>query len=172
MTRRVVVTGGSCISALGSEMDEIFDSLKKLENKVVRMDEWDKYVQMNTRLAVPVNYQFPEMPRRKVRGMGRVALLATVGAQKALECSGLLEDQDFLHSGRVGVAYGSSMGSVMPLVDFFSMIVTNDSSKITATTYIKSMPQTCFKARRRNGDTVFRISSCLSGSFSFMNSTK
>ncbi|MBR2075099.1 MAG: beta-ketoacyl-ACP synthase, partial [Fibrobacter sp.] len=143
MTRRVVVTGGSCISALGSEMDEIFDSLKKLENKVVRMDEWDKYVQMNTRLAVPVNYQFPEMPRRKVRGMGRVALLATVGAQKALECSGLLEDQDFLHSGRVGVAYGSSMGSVMPLVDFFSMIVTNDSSKITATTYIKSMPQTC-----------------------------
>ena len=46
MTRRVVVTGGSCISALGSEMDEIFDSLKKLENKVVRMDEWDKYVQM------------------------------------------------------------------------------------------------------------------------------
>ena len=83
------------------------------------------------------------MPRRKIRGMGRVALLATVGAQKALECSGLLEDLDFLHSGRVGVAYGSSMGSVMPLVDFFSMIVTNDSSKITATTYIKSMPQTC-----------------------------
>ena len=143
MTRRVVVTGGSCISALGSEMDEIFENLKKKENKVVRMDEWDKYVQMNTRLAVPVNYQFPDMPRRKVRGMGRVALLATVGAQKALECSGLLEDQEFLHSGRVGVAYGSSMGSVMPLVDFFSMIVTNDSSKITATTYIKSMPQTC-----------------------------
>ncbi len=143
MTRRVVVTGGSCISALGSEMDEIFENLKKKENKVVRMDEWDKYVQMNTRLAVPVNYQFPDMPRRKVRGMGRVALLATVGAQKALESSGLLEDPDFLHSGRVGVAYGSSMGSVMPLVDFFSMIVTNDSSKITATTYIKSMPQTC-----------------------------
>ena len=44
MTRRVVVTGGSCISALGSEMDEIFENLKKKENKVVRMDEWDKYV--------------------------------------------------------------------------------------------------------------------------------
>lgn len=143
MTRRVVVTGGSCISALGSEVEEIFENLHKLENKVVRMDDWDCYQQMNTRLAAPVNYTFPELPRRKIRGMGRVAMLGTLSAIKALEDSGLDKDTEFLQSGRVGVAYGSCTGSVLPLIDFFSMIATNDCSKITATTYIKAMPQTC-----------------------------
>jgi 3-oxoacyl-[acyl-carrier-protein] synthase II len=143
MTRRVVVTGGSCISALGSEVDEIFNSLHQLRNKVVRMDDWDRYTQMNTRLASPVNFEVPDLPRKKIRGMGRVALLATASAVRALKDSGLDQDPAFLQSGRVGVAYGSCMGSVYPLVDFFSMLVTDDCSKITATTYIKSMPQTC-----------------------------
>lgn len=143
MTRRVVVTGGSCISALGCEVDEVFDSLHKLENKVVRMDDWDRYTQMNTRLASPVHFEVPDLPRKKIRGMGRVALLATASAVRALKDSGLDQDPTFLQSGRVGVAYGSCMGSVYPLVDFFSMLVTDDCSKITATTYIKSMPQTC-----------------------------
>ena len=106
MTRRVVVTGGSCISALGCEVDEVFDSLRKLENKVVRMDDWDRYAQMNTRLASPVNFEVPDLPRKKIRGMGRVALLATASAVRALKDSGLDQDPAFLQSGRVGVAYG------------------------------------------------------------------
>lgn len=144
MSRRVVVTGGSCISSLGMELDEIFTSLKSLKNRIVRMEDWDKYSQMNTRLAAPILYDLPEYPRKKIRGAGRVGLLALASADKAMQVAGLTGDTELLKSGRVGVAYGSSMGSVNPLMDFFSMLnPPYDCSKITATTYIRSMPQTC-----------------------------
>ena len=37
MTRRVVITGGSCVSSLGSDDESIFKSLRALKNKIVRM---------------------------------------------------------------------------------------------------------------------------------------
>jgi 3-oxoacyl-[acyl-carrier-protein] synthase II len=54
-----------------------------------------------------------------------------------------LEDSPELTGGRCGIAYGSSMGSVDALMDFYSLLVLNDTRKISSTTYIKSMPQTC-----------------------------
>ena len=41
--RRVVVTGGSCISSLGFDAETAIESLKGLKNRVVRMDAWDIY---------------------------------------------------------------------------------------------------------------------------------
>ena len=52
--RRVVVTGGSCISSLGFDADSAFEGLKSFKNRVVRMADWDVYKQMNTRLAAPI----------------------------------------------------------------------------------------------------------------------
>ena len=117
MNRRVVVTGGSCISSLGMELDDVFASLKTLKNRIVRMNDWDRYAQMNTRLACPIQYDLPEYSRKKIRGAGRVAVLAIASADKAIQCAGLAEEADLLKSGRVGVAYGSSMGSINPLLD-------------------------------------------------------
>lgn len=142
MMRRVVVTGGSSISALGINTDLVFENLYSLKNKVVRMKDWDKYEQMNTRLACPVEFSLPNYPRRKTRGMGRVALLAVSSADEAMKMAGISSDDPFLRSGRCGVAYGSSTGNVDALLDFYSMLTTNTLSGITATTYIKSMPQT------------------------------
>ena len=141
--RRVVVTGGSCISSLGFDADSAFESLKSLKNRVVRMDAWDVYKQMNTRLAAPILEPLPQYPRKKIRGAGRVAVMGLASADKALEVAGLTEDVELMKSGRMGVAYGSSMGSINPLLEFFSMLTTYDCSKITATTYIRAMPQTC-----------------------------
>ncbi|MFA6836211.1 MAG: beta-ketoacyl-ACP synthase [Fibrobacteraceae bacterium] len=143
MTRRVVVTGGSSISALGIDTDVVFENLHALKNKIVRMDEWDKYKQMNTRLACPVDFKCPDFPRKKVRGMGRVAMLSVASADEAMKLSGIAGDEKLLRSGRCGVAYGSSTGRVDALLDFYSMLATNTVNGITATTYIKSMPQTC-----------------------------
>lgn len=143
MKRRVVVTGGSCISSLGMETEEIFNNLHALKNRIVRMDDWDKFKQMNTRLAGPVLYDLPEYPRRQARGMGRVAHLAVASVHKALACAGIDEKDPFLRSGRVGVAFGSSMGSIAALLDFFAMLHDNNAAGITATTYIRAMPQTC-----------------------------
>lgn len=171
MSRRVVVTGGSCVSSLGMELEDVFASLKSLKNRVVRMDEWDLYAQMNTRLASPILYELPAYSRKKIRGAGRVAILALAAADKAIQSAGLAEETELLKSGRVGVAFGSSMGSINPLLDFFSMLKPpHDCSKITATTYIRSMPQTCAVNVSVFFGTTGRIittnTACTSGSLS------
>ena len=143
MTRRVVVTGGASVSALGMDDEEVFASLKSLKNRIVRLDSWDVYTRMNTRLACPVPFELPEFPRKKARGAGRVARLALTAVDKALVMSGLRENEALLKSGQVGVAFGSSMGNIASLVDFFEMIKNYDSSGINATSYIRAMPQTC-----------------------------
>jgi 3-oxoacyl-[acyl-carrier-protein] synthase II len=143
MRRRVVITGGSVISALGCEWKEILGNLKSLKNCVRRMDDWDMYERMNTRLAAPVDFTMPDYPRKKIRGLGRVAQLALVSADRAMANAGVKADDPMLSGGRCGVAYGSSMGSIDSIMDFYSMLVDGDLTNMTATTYIKAMPQTC-----------------------------
>lgn len=142
MKKRVVITGGGVISALGSDWQTIFAKLKKGKNCVRRMDEWDKYRQMNTRLAAPVDFEVPDYPRKKIRGMGRVALLALAATEDALSMASLTDSPE-LSQGRCGVAYGSSIGNIDSLLGFYSMLVLNDIKNMNATTYIKAMPQTC-----------------------------
>ena len=142
MNRRVVVTGGNVISALGDEWNEIFANLKQKKNKIKYMPEWERYQGMNTRLACPVDFKAPDFPRKKTRGMGRIALMAVTSADNALKDAGLHESPE-LKAGRCGVSYGSSAGSIESLLDFYSMLITDTANKISATTYIKMMPQTC-----------------------------
>ena len=143
MKRRVVITGGSVVSALGNEWPDIYKALKAGKNRVRYMKDWEKYTYMNTMLAVPIDFTMPDYPRKKIRGLGRVGQLALVSADRALASAGIAADDPELKNGRCGVAYGSSMGSIEPLLDFYSMLVLGDVRKITATTYIKAMPQTC-----------------------------
>jgi 3-oxoacyl-[acyl-carrier-protein] synthase II len=142
MKRRVVITGGSAVSALGNEWPDIYKALKAGKNCVRFMKEWERFG-MNTMLAAPIDFTMPDYPRKKIRGLGRVGQLALVSADRALANAGISADDPELKNGRCGVAYGSSMGSIEPLLDFYSMLVLNDIKKITATTYIKAMPQTC-----------------------------
>jgi 3-oxoacyl-[acyl-carrier-protein] synthase II len=141
--KRVVITGAAVMSALGAEWSDILVKLKAGKNCVRRMDEWDRYIGMNTRLASPVDLPIPDYPRKTIRGLGRVALLAFVSAERALADAGISRDEPELKSGRYGVAFGSSMGSIASLLDFYSMLVLDDVKKMNATTYIRAMPQTC-----------------------------
>ena len=141
MKRRVVITGGSVICALGDEWPQILTSLKAKKNRIRYMKEWERYKDMNTMLACPVDFSMPDYPRKRTRGLGRVGQLALVSTEKAL--AGFNPGDSVFKSGRMGVAFGSSMGSIEPLLDFYSMLVMDDVKKITATSYIKAMPQTC-----------------------------
>jgi 3-oxoacyl-[acyl-carrier-protein] synthase II len=85
----------------------------------------------------------PDYPRKKIRGLGRIAQLALVSADRALAKAGINQDDPELKNGRYGVSYGSSMGSIEPLLDFYSMLILDDLKNMSATTYIKAMPQTC-----------------------------
>ena len=140
--RRVVVTGGSIVSALGSDDDAVWASLRKLENKIAVMDSWKGYEGLRPMLAAPVTESLPQYPRKDVRGMGRVALLALTATEDALRKAGL-KDDPVLKSGRTGIAYGSSSGSIEALLGFYELLANKSTKKISATTYIKSMPQTC-----------------------------
>jgi 3-oxoacyl-[acyl-carrier-protein] synthase II len=143
MKKRVVISGGGLVSALGNDWQAAFGGLKAGKNYVRRMDAWDKYERMNTRLAVPVDFVMPEYPRKKIRGMGRVSRLALVATDSALKLAGIAEDDPRLRGGRCGVAYGTSTGSVDALLDFYTMLISGDMKNVSATTYIRSMPQTC-----------------------------
>jgi 3-oxoacyl-[acyl-carrier-protein] synthase II len=140
--KRVVVTGGGMVSALGTDDESVFIKLREGKNCVRRMDQWDIYPQMNTRLAAPVDFVMPDYPRKKIRGMGRVSRFALVAADQALRRAGLAESPE-LREGRAGVSFGSSMSSVDSMLDIYGMIVNKDMKNINATTYIKAMPQTC-----------------------------
>lgn len=143
MSRRVVVTGGSSISPLGSQWEETYANLKKKQNKIVRMDEWDRYKNLNTRLAAPATWEEPKYSRKKTRGMGRVALLAVNSVERALINAGIDPEDPLLTNGQTGVSFGSSTGNVDAMLDFFSMLKEDSVQGITATTYIRSMAQTC-----------------------------
>jgi 3-oxoacyl-[acyl-carrier-protein] synthase II len=143
MKKRVVITGGGVISALGCDWGGILEKLKEGKNCVRRMDEWDRYEKMNTRLAAPVDFVMPDYPRKKIRGMGRVSQFALASADKALTLAGIGAGDPELSGGRCGIAYGSSTGSVNALLDFYNMLISNDMKNMSATTYIRSMPQTC-----------------------------
>ena len=110
--------------------EEIDEDTKKLIEKGAQkiQKDWDeKYPLMNTRLAVPVDFEIDreKYPRKSIRGMGRVAQMALVATDNALADSGMLGNEE-ITQGRTGIAYGSSIGSVDSLMEMYSMLVTND----------------------------------------------
>jgi 3-oxoacyl-[acyl-carrier-protein] synthase II len=141
--KRVVVTGFGGITALGHDWPTIERALHNNVSGIARMNEWDRYVDLNTRLGGPVpKFDLPPQYTRKVtRTMGRVALLATRATELAIEDAGLTGNP-VLGSGNMGIAYGSCTGSTDAIREFGSMIETGDVGGINATTYLRLMPHT------------------------------
>ncbi|NNH26109.1 beta-ketoacyl-ACP synthase [Acinetobacter terrestris] len=141
--KRVVVTGMAGITSLGETADQIFSNFEQGKSGIRYMPEWEVYTDLRSKLGGPVeSYTIPKHFNRKVtRGMGRVALMSTVCAEKALEDAGLLNDP-ILSSGQTGVAFGSSAGSVDAIGEFSSMLLDNNMNKLNATTYIRMMSHT------------------------------
>lgn len=141
--KRVVVTGMAGISPIGSDWPSIRNRLETLKTGIVRMDEWDVFDELNTRLGAPVtDFEMPSHYRRKdLRSMGRVAQLAVRTSELALEDAGLLGSET-LHNGMTGVAFGSSTGDTVATRDFASMLISGASSNLNANSYIKMMAHT------------------------------
>ncbi len=141
--RRVVVTGMGIASPLGSTVKSAYERLKKYENCVSHWDKLDEYEKLNTSLGSFVEgFVIPEHFTRKVRRtMGNVALMSVCTAEDALKDSGLLGD-DIITSGRCGVSYGSSTGSLDAILDFYTMCIDKEVKMLNSGSYIKMMPQT------------------------------
>ena len=143
MTKRVVITGMGGVTAFGNDWITVQEKLKKLENAIRYMPEWEIYDGLHTKLGGPIdNFSLPEhYTRKKTRSMGRVSLLSTKATEIALEMAGLLDDP-ILTNGETGIAFGSSTGSTQPVAEFATMLNEKHTNNITATTYIQMMPHT------------------------------
>lgn len=140
--KRVVVTGMGGITALGETWETIEANLRAGKNGVRYMAEWDRFEGLNTRLAAPVNFTPPaHYPRKMLRSMGRVALLSLRASEVALQQAGLLDDP-VIQSGAMGIAYGSSSGSIEPVQIFGRMMDTGSMQGVTSTSYIQMMSHT------------------------------
>lgn len=141
--KRVVITGMAGITALGECWEKIEANLRAARNGVRRMPQWDYFEALNTRLGAPIeNFVTPaHYPRKMIRSMGRVSLLAVRASEMALADAGLLDDPA-LRDGRMGIAYGSSSGSVEPVRVFGRMLETGSMQGVTSTSYIQMMAHT------------------------------
>ncbi|WJF88878.1 beta-ketoacyl-ACP synthase [Paraburkholderia bonniea] len=142
--KRVVITGMGGVTALGEHWDEIEAALARGSNAVRRMPQWDAYPALHTRLACPLpGFAAPaHYPRKKTRSMGLVSLYAVRASELALTDAGLA-GAGFIADGCMGVAYGSSSGSVEPIRAFGEMLATGSMSDITSNSYVQMMPHTC-----------------------------
>jgi len=141
--RRVVVTGLAALTPIGNDWETVSKNLKAQTTGIQKMDGWDKYNGLNTRLAAPTIFSRPEhYTRKQVRGMGRVAMMGTYASELALIDAGLIENP-CLQNGQTGVAYGSSSGSFDGMLDFTKMLLTHDKGSLNATSYIRMMGHTC-----------------------------
>ena len=141
--KRVVVTGMSSITSLGEDSETIMQRMLAGESGIRYMPDWERYADLRTRLGGPVlHFTEPAHFTRKVkRGMGRVALMATIVAERALDDAGLLGN-DIIGSGQTGVAFGSSSGNVEAIAEFGAMVLDNDVKRVNATSYIRMMGHT------------------------------
>ncbi|MBR4653632.1 MAG: beta-ketoacyl-ACP synthase [Kiritimatiellae bacterium] len=173
--RRVVVTGMGVVSPLGTGVDVAFERLKTLRNCVEFIPELAGYEGLNSHLAALSRFERPASYTRKVlRTMGEVSVLALNATEQAIAQAGL-EASD-IQGGRCGVAYGSCSGSIPPMLDFYSLVVTNKVQNVNSGTYLKLMPQTTavnlsvhFKT---HGRLVPTGTACTSGSLALGNAAE
>lgn len=166
---RVVVTGMGGLTALGHDWPAIMANMRKGISGVRYMPEWERYPELNTRLAAPVaEFELPaHYNRKRTRSMGPVALMSTRATEIALADAGLLEDP-VLRSGHAGVAYGASAGSVDPIVIFGRMLSEGSMRGVTSNSYVQMMSHTgavnigLFFGMR--GRVIPSSSACTSGS--------
>lgn len=140
MKRRVVVTGMAGVTSLGNDWARVRTNLAAGRTGIRHMSEWERYGDLNTRLAGPVTERDWEntYPRKKARSMGPVSQMAVYATERALADAGLAGDA-LLQSGRVGIAYGSSFGSTEPMKAFADLMVKGSMRNLTATSYVKMM---------------------------------
>lgn len=165
---RVVITGMGLCSPIGNALDEVAANLREGRGGIVAVPEWPRDYAMQTGVAGLVRgVDFKLYPRRKVRSMGRVALLAAFASERAILDAGL--DPEQLGDDAIGLAYGSTHGSSSETESYCREVFrVNNLQGIAGSQFLKFMSHTCaanlaefFGIRGRVQPTC---SACTSGS--------
>jgi 3-oxoacyl-[acyl-carrier-protein] synthase II len=145
MTRRVVITAAQAITPIGYGKDGICQSLAGGKSGVKSLRDDGLLAsrigsQVFGTVDYPIDYQFTRSDKKT---MGPVAYYACQVAKDALAASGLAPE--FITSGRLGVAFGSTHGSPTVQRDIYKIFF-HDLDKgykgIGAVDYLRSMVHT------------------------------
>lgn len=141
--RRVVITGAGAISALGDNWIDIRQALQAGHNKIQRISGWEDINGLRTYLGAPINNFItpPHYSRKALRSMGRGAIMAVRATEQALAEAGLLQSP-LLTSGRVGISYGSCIGSPEDVPALARVLMDKTTVDINGSTYLKIMTHT------------------------------
>jgi 3-oxoacyl-[acyl-carrier-protein] synthase II len=145
MERRVVITAASAITPIGHAKDEIIDSLINGKSGVKKIKEDDLLTdrvesKVFGTICYPIDFDFKRKYRKT---MGPVAYYACQAVKEVLESAGL--EQNFISSGRLGVAFGSTHGSPTVQRQIYEHFFSGSEerfSAIGAVDYLKSMVHT------------------------------
>jgi 3-oxoacyl-[acyl-carrier-protein] synthase II len=145
MTRRVVITGCSAITPVGHGKDAILEHLTKGVSGIKKLkhdDLYSKYIDAGVFGSVDYNVDF-DFSRRDRKTMGPVSYYACQVAKEALKMAG--PEEDFITSGRMGVAFGSTHGSPLVQRELYQALFDDTYSgyaSIKAVDYLKFMVHT------------------------------
>lgn len=148
---RVFITGMGMVSTFGKSWEEIRAKFELGQNAVRYMRQWDRYADLNTRLAAPIDgYECPSSwDRKQLRSLGIVSMYSVEAAGLALRDAGLMRGENLdaasldpsVQEGRLGVACGSSTGSTESILAMAKLLERGEN-ECNANTYIKMMPHT------------------------------
>ncbi|MCG6880998.1 MAG: 3-oxoacyl-ACP synthase [Deltaproteobacteria bacterium] len=145
MERRVVITAASAITPIGHGKDALVDSLINGKSGVQKIKKDDLLTdrvesQVFGTVGYPIDFDFKRKYRKT---MGPVAYYACQVVKEVLEAAGL--KQNFISSGRLGVAFGSTHGSPTVQRQIYEHFFSGSDerfSAIGAVDYLKSMVHT------------------------------
>ncbi len=145
MKRRVVITACSAITPIGYAKEDIVAALNLGKSGVKPLrDDGLLTGHIHSRVFGTVDYPIEYgFKRQYTKTMGPVAFYACQVAKDVLEQSGL--DQEFITSGRLGVAFGSTHGSPTVQRNIYKTFFNNleeEFSSIGAVDYLRSMVHT------------------------------
>jgi 3-oxoacyl-[acyl-carrier-protein] synthase II len=158
------------LCALGHDWPTVGARLRAGASGVGLVAEFAEVAGLETLLGARVpGFTTPEhYPRKKTRGMGRVAALATRATELALADAGLAR-HPWVSDGTLGLAYGSTTGSPPALVDYAHTIgVARTVKGVLPFWYAKMMSHTCAANLAQffeiKGRVIPTCSACSSGS--------
>ncbi|MCB2186715.1 MAG: beta-ketoacyl-[acyl-carrier-protein] synthase family protein [Deltaproteobacteria bacterium] len=162
--RRVVITGFSAITPIGSAPGDILDNLLGGVSGVAPLRP-DTILSdyLNCQVFAGVDYPLDlDFPRKYAKTMGPAARYACYTAREAIARAGLTPE--YLASGRVGVAFGSTQGSPTVQREIYQVFFSGreeDFRRLNGADYLRSMSHTtAANISRMFGITGRVISSC------------
>jgi 3-oxoacyl-[acyl-carrier-protein] synthase II len=141
--RRVAVTGIGVVSPFGRGFDLLTDALLDGKSAVTHQAELADIGGLRSRVAAVVpGIDGKEIPRKFRRSMSAMSIFATLASQDALAQAGLTDED--CHSGRLGVAIGSTVGSTRTTENFFTDFLSDHSlERMKSTLFFHIMNHSC-----------------------------